>query len=133
MANVLAALQAKADALEQERGELAVQRQAIDSRERSLEETWEKKYTSKIREVEQHAAALAEQFEKQARETIQDLSQKARTKIAKTRREYQEAVESLAPTPVRPTGGPAPAKLEEGARVRLKGVRQVATVRRVFG
>src|SRR6185369_1475142 len=123
MANVLSVLQEKSDALDRERAAIAVRSEAIESRERSLEESWEKKYVSKIREMEQRAAALSEQFEKQARETIDELSQKARAKIAKTRREYQEAVESLAPAPVRAPGAPPPASLEEGARVRLKGVR----------
>jgi DNA mismatch repair protein MutS2 len=133
MANVLSVLQEKSDALDRERVEIAARNEAIEARERSLEESWEKKYAAKIREMEQRAEALSEQFAKQARETIDELSQKARAKIAKTRREYQEAVESLAPAPVRAPGAPPPASLEEGARVRLKGVRQIATVRRVAG
>ena len=133
MAKVLSVLQEKSDALDRERVEIATRSAAIETRERSLEESWEKKYGAKIREMEQRAAALSEQFEKQARETIDELSHKARAKIAKTRREYKEAVESLAPAPVRAPGAPAPASLEEGARVRLKGVRQIATVRRVAG
>jgi DNA mismatch repair protein MutS2 len=133
MASVLSALQEKSDALDRERTGIAARNEAIEARERSLEESWEKKYAAKIREMEQRAAALSEQFEKQARETIDELSQKARAKIAKTRREYQESVESLAPAPVRAPGAPPPASLEEGARVRLKGVRQIATVRRVAG
>jgi DNA mismatch repair protein MutS2 len=133
MANVLSVLQEKSDALDRERAEIAARNAAIEARERSLEESWEKKYAAKIREMEERAAALSEQFEKQARETIDELSQKARAKIAKTRREYQEAVESLMPAPVRAPGAPPPASLEEGARVRLKGVRQIATVRRVAG
>jgi DNA mismatch repair protein MutS2 len=64
------------------------------------------------------------------------LSQKARAKIAKTRREYKEAVEEavseIAPRPAAATQEPARAKLQEGARVRLKGIRQAATVRRVL-
>ena len=133
MANVLSVLQEKSDALDRERAGIAARNEAIEARERSLEESWEKKYAAKIREMEQRAAALSEQFEKQARETIDELSQKARAKIAKTRREYQEAVESLVPAPARAPGALPPASLEEGARVRLKGVRQIATVRRVSG
>jgi len=72
----------------------------------------------------------------QAQETIGDLSQKARIKIAKTRREFQEAVESAIERTGAPTGGkasePPRLKLTEGARVRLKNIRQPATVRRIL-
>jgi DNA mismatch repair protein MutS2 len=133
MARFLAVLQEKSDALDRELAEIADRRAAVELRERSVEQAGERKYGAKIRELEQRAAELAEQFEKQARETIEELSQKARAKIAKTRREYQEAVESLAPAPVVAASATPRLKLEEGARVRLKGVRQPATVRRIAG
>jgi DNA mismatch repair protein MutS2 len=62
------------------------------------------------------------------------LSQKARAKVSKTRREYQEAVEALAPHPAAAAAaaGQPRLKLEEGSRVRLKGIRQPATVRRLL-
>jgi DNA mismatch repair protein MutS2 len=70
------------------------------------------------------------QFERRAHETIDDLSQKARARIAKTQREYREQVAELAP---RPVSAAAPRlKLEAGVRVRLKGIRQPATVRRLL-
>jgi DNA mismatch repair protein MutS2 len=82
--------------------------------------------------MEKQAADLAAQFEQTAQSTIGELSQKARAKIARTRREYQESVEAVA-TPVNPAA-PVPEKLKlvEGVRVRLKGVRQPATVRRLL-
>jgi len=53
-------------------------------------------------------------------------------KIAKTRREFQEAVETAVET-ARPAGAAPPRlKLSEGARVRLKNIRQPATVRRIL-
>ncbi|HEX9577520.1 MAG TPA: Smr/MutS family protein, partial [Myxococcales bacterium] len=69
--------------------------------------------------------------EQKAQEAIGELSQKARAKIARTKREYREAVETIAPPPAGTTNAPR-LKLEEGARVRLKGIRQPATVRRVL-
>jgi len=75
---------------------------------------------------------MAAEFEQRAQETIGDLSQKARARIAKEKREYTEAVESIAPAPIE-TKTAAPAlRLEEGARVQLKGIRQPATVRRLL-
>ena len=130
VARFLGEMHQKLEQLETERAELEVRSQAVIQREQSLEQTWERKYAAKLQEVEDRAADLSTQFERRAQETIQDLSQKARTKIAKTRREFREQVASLAPAPERAV---APAlKLEPGAQVRLKGIRQLATIRRVL-
>ncbi len=123
----LANLNAQLDAVDQQRRELESNRKELEERERSLEQTWERRYSAKIREVEQKAEQIANDFERRAAEAIGELSQKARTKIAKTKREYQEAVEAIAPPP---PSAPPRLKLEEGARVRLKGIRQPATIRR---
>jgi DNA mismatch repair protein MutS2 len=133
VARFLSELHQRLEQLEAERAEVAARSQALTLREQGLEQTWERKYTAKIREVEDRAGALSAQFERRAQETIEDLSQKARARIAKTRREFHEQVASLAPTPVSGgTAAAAPLKLEEGAQVRLKGIRQPATVRRVL-
>ena len=121
----------KLEQLESERMELTARNQALTLREQGLEQAWERKYTTKLREVEDRAAQLSIDFERRAQETIEDLSQKARAKIAKTRRVFQEQVASLAPAPVPGTSN-VPLKLEVGAQVRLKGIRQPATVRRVL-
>ncbi|HEV8412317.1 MAG TPA: Smr/MutS family protein [Bryobacteraceae bacterium] len=121
----------KLEQLETERAEIAARNQALALREQGLEQTWERKYIAKIREVEEQAADLSVRFERRAQETIEDLSQKARTKIAKARREFQEQVASLAPAPAA-GGATAPLKLEPGAQVRLKGIRQPATIRKVL-
>lgn len=135
LARLLAELHTRIEALEAERAILAQQKQALDIREQSLEQTWERKYASKVRELEQQAARLAADFDQRARETIEVLSQKDRARVAKTQREYREAVEALAPAPAKAAAAAnraAPAlRLEPGARVRLKGVRQPATVRRI--
>jgi DNA mismatch repair protein MutS2 len=134
LSRLLAELHSRIEALESERTRLAEQKRIVDAREQALEQTWERKYASKIREIELQAARLASEFDQRARETIEDLSQKARARIAKTQREYREAVEALAPPPAyaSTTSPPAPTlRLEPGARIRLKGVRQPATVRRI--
>jgi DNA mismatch repair protein MutS2 len=130
VARFLGEMHQKLEQLETERTELAGRSQALALREQGLEQAWERKYIAKIREVEVRAADLSVEFERRAQETIEDLSQKARTKIAKTKREFHEQVASLAPAPER--GAPPQLKLEPGAQVRLKGIRQPATVRRVL-
>ncbi len=130
VARFLAELHQRMGALEEELGRVTAREQAVTARERSLEQTWERKYASKIVELERRASELSTQFEQRAQETIGELSQKARAKIAKITREYQEAVETLAPPS--PSAPVPQKKLVEGARVRLKGIRQPATVRRIL-
>jgi DNA mismatch repair protein MutS2 len=130
IAHFLNQMHQRLDALDSEQRAVAERERTLAAREQALEQNWEKKYAAKIRELEQRTSDLSAQFEKQAQETIGDLSQKARVKIAKTRREYQEAVESAIDVSA-PTPAPRP-KLVEGARVRLKNIRQPATVRRIL-
>jgi DNA mismatch repair protein MutS2 len=126
----LAELHGRLDSLEQERTTVEARAAALDARELSLEQNWERKYSAKLREVEERAATLAREFDRRAQDTIGELSQKARAKIAKTKREFQESVEAILPAPA--ASAPPRLKLEEGARVRLKGIRQPATVRRLL-
>jgi DNA mismatch repair protein MutS2 len=125
----LAELHDRIDVLERERSELTARTAAIEAREKSLEQTWEKKYAAKIRELEQRANELTSQFEQRAVDTIGELSQKAQVKVAKTKREFKEAVGALAPAA---PSAPPRLKIEPGARVRLKGIRQPASVRRLL-
>jgi DNA mismatch repair protein MutS2 len=125
----LAELHDRIDVLERERTDLTVRAAAIEAKEKSLEQTWEKQYSAKIRELEQRASQLTAQFEQRAQETIGELSQKAHVKVAKAKREFKEAVEALAPPS---PSAPPRSKIEPGARVRLKGIRQPASVRRLL-
>ncbi len=125
----LAELHDRIDVLERERIELTARAAAIEAKEKSLEQSWEKKYAARIRELEQRASELTAQFEQRAEQTLGELSQKAHVKVAKAKREFKEAVEALAP--VGPSAPPR-LKIEPGARVRLKGIRQPASVRRLL-
>jgi DNA mismatch repair protein MutS2 len=131
VARFLAELHKQMEAIEEERAGVAAREQAVEARERSLEQTLERKYAARTAEIERRAAELSSEFERRAQETIGELSQKARAKVAKTRREYQEAVEAVAKVAPANRTAPIP-KLAEGVRVRLKGIRQPATVRRLL-
>ncbi len=131
----LAELHKRMAAIEEERAVVAAREQAVEARERSLEHTLERKYAASTAEIERRAAELSSEFERRAQEAIGELSQKARAKVAKTRREYRESVEAVAraaPPSQSTQQKPAPPKLAEGVRVRLKGIRQPATVRRLL-
>jgi DNA mismatch repair protein MutS2 len=122
---------------------LREQQNRLTAREQTLEKDWERKGSAKIRELEQRSAELAREFEDNARRTIDEITrgmeqrkaaENAMRKVAKTRREFLEKSGALSRESTR-GGEPAPRRLpiEEGARVRLKGIRQPARVRRRIG
>lgn len=119
---------------------LREQQDRLTAREQTLEKDWERKRSAKIRELEERSAELAREFEDNARRTIDEITrgmeqrkaaENAMRKVAKTRREFLEKSGEFS-RESRPGGEPAPKRLpvEEGARVRLKGIRQPARVRR---
>lgn len=127
----------RAAALEEQ---LKSERARLAQREAALEREWDKKGSARIRELERQSAELAKQFEEQARQTIEEITrnvehrkaaENALRKVAKTRREFLEKSEAAADA-ARPAGAPAPKRIpiEPGVRVRLKGVRQPARVKR---
>ena len=133
VADFLSKLNFQLETLSAELKQLASEKAALDAREIALEQSWERRFTEKLRNVDAEAAKLAAEFEQRAEETIEDLSQKAKARIAKTRREYRESVSSIAPPKAAiTTSSPVRLKLIEGARVRLKGIRQLATVKRLL-
>jgi DNA mismatch repair protein MutS2 len=123
--------------------ELKGERTRLAHREQTLERDWERKGLAKIHELEQRSAELAQQFEAEAHRTIEEITrnveqrkaaENAIRRVAKTRREFLEKSEAVADQ-ARPAGVPAPKRIpiEAGVRVRLKGVRQPARVRRRMG
>jgi DNA mismatch repair protein MutS2 len=120
--------------------QLRQQREALAAREQGLAKEWEQRESAKLREVERRCDAAIASFETQARETIDRIAESAEQRksaeqalrrVAKTRREFQEQVQRtvLANTP---NAKPALA-IEEGSRVRLRGIREPARVRRRIG
>lgn len=121
--------------------ELNAQREELARREQSLAREWEKRESAKIRELERRVEELVAAFEARANETIESIEQSAeqrkaaelaRRKVARTRREFQEQVEAAVRGPAE-AGAAGRPKVEEGARVRLKGIRELARVRRMLG
>ncbi len=137
LSRFLSELHQRLDRLARTEQELAAQKEALTARERSLASEWQKRESAKLREIEQRCETAIAQFEAQARETIDRIvsggeqrkaADQALRRVAKTRREFQEQVQIsvLAGTPVAKPVIP----IEEGSRVRLKGIRDLARVRR---
>ncbi|HKW96658.1 MAG TPA: endonuclease MutS2 [Bryobacteraceae bacterium] len=132
----------EADELKQRLEETRAQ---LAAREKELSREWEKRETAKLRELERRCEGVLANFELQAEEAIQRIAQTAERRkaveqaqrgVAKAKRELREEFETtvLATKDDARQGelGKRP-KIEEGARVRLSGVREPARVRRFLG
>jgi len=113
-------------------------------REKELAQEWEKRETAKLKELERRTDQALAKFEEQAQETIGKIAQSAdrrkaeqdaQRRVAKARRELREDFQ----TTVLETQDDSrqnriqPLRIEEGARVRLRDVREPARVRRKLG
>jgi DNA mismatch repair protein MutS2 len=117
---------------------------ALAAREKELAHEWEKRESAKLKELERRCELVLANFEAQARDTIDRIAQSGERKkavemgqrsIARAKRELREEFE----TTVLATHDDArqgelhrKPKIEEGVRVRLKGIRDLARVRRVL-
>jgi len=121
-----------------EEQDLREQRQALEAREQTLAKEFEQREKAKFKELDDRLRSALAEFEAQTQETIQKVlsgaeqrkaAEQAERRVAKLKREFEEkarvavfgdaAVEQQRFIPI-----------EEGSRVRLKGVREPARVRR---
>jgi len=116
----------------------------LDRREKELAREWEKRESAKLKELERRTDAALARFEEQSQEAISRIAQTgerrkaeqdAQRRVSKAKRELREDFQ----TTVLATKDDArqdriqPLRIEEGARVRLRDVRDPARVRRVLG
>jgi DNA mismatch repair protein MutS2 len=96
-----------------------------------LQREWEKKTESLVADFEARAQMLMDQLA--AASEQRKAAEQAQRLISKTRREFREEAAELMPAPA-DTSKRMPERLviEEGTRVRLKDVREIATVRRML-
>jgi DNA mismatch repair protein MutS2 len=140
----LAELHRRIEETEAAERELRAQTAAVAKREKELAQEWEKRETVKLKELERRTEQALARFEEQAQETIGKIAQSgerrkaeqdAQRRVAKARRELREDFQ----TTVLETQDDSrqnrivPPRIEEGARVRLKDVREPARVKRLLG
>ena len=112
-------------------------------REKDLAAEWEKRETAKLKELERRTDQALARFEEQARETLGKLGQtadrrkaeqEAQRKVAKAKRELREDFRTtvLSTEDDARQERIAPLQVEQGARVRLRDVRDPARVLRVL-
>jgi DNA mismatch repair protein MutS2 len=137
IASFLGELHQRLDQVTQAEQDFRRQQQSLEAREQSLATEWERRETAKLKEVDQRLASAVAGFEAQAQETIQKILasseqrkavEQAERRLAKTRRELEQQARTavFGETPAANPGF----TIEEGDRVRLKGVREPARVRR---
>jgi DNA mismatch repair protein MutS2 len=121
-----------------EEQDLREQRQALEAREQTLAMEFEQREKTKFKELDERLRSALAGFEAQNQELIQKVLagaeqrkavEQAERRIAKTKREFEEKarMEVFGEAPVQQQRF---IPIEEGARVRLKGVREPARVRR---
>lgn len=140
IARFLAELQQRLDQVARAEQDLLQQKEALAIREQSVAKEFERREAAKFKEIEGRLDRALADFETDSRETIRKIAEsgeqrkaaeQAERRIAKTKREFEDKA--------RPAvfGESAAAKpsvvIEEGSRVRLKGVREPARVRRKLG
>ena len=121
-----------------EEQDLRAQRQALEAREQTLAAEFEQREKAKFKELDERLRSALAEFEAHSQETIQKVlagagqrkaADQAERRIAKSKREFEEQARVA-------VFGEAAAQqqrfvpIEEGARVRIKGVREPARVLR---
>jgi DNA mismatch repair protein MutS2 len=114
----------------------------LAAQEKALARDWEKREAAKLKELERRCDLVLEKFEAESRETIERIKLTAEQRkaadqaargVAKVKRELKEEFQNTVLAVAAGTPAEPPARIEEGARVRLKGVSEPARVRRRLG
>ena len=137
VARFLAELHERLDRLRETEAELRRQTEALAAREQSVAKEWERREVAKFKEMEQRLQAALAEFETESQAVIRKVQESAEQRkaaeqaarsVAKTRREFEE--KTRASVFGGTSAGRPPLAIEEGVRVRLRGVREPARVRR---
>ncbi len=135
IAQFLDELQRRAEELRAAEARLAERMREIERESKAQAAEAARAEKAKLKEIDERAAGAIEKFEAEAREAIAKIGAMAEAKkavaqaervTAKVKREFQEAAKPVAAAVANPA-------LVEGARVRLRGVREPARVLRVMG
>ena len=121
--------------------ELREQKDALAAHEAALAKQWADRESAKLKELDRRCELLLEKFDVQAKETIERIvagasqknaSSQALRQVGRAKRELREEMETtvLSTRDESRQGDLQRLKITEGVRVRIKGVREPARVRR---
>jgi DNA mismatch repair protein MutS2 len=141
LSRLLADLHRRLDEVAVETRNLQLERTRLVADDRKRVIAFDQREAARVRELQQKTEELVARFDEQSRETIARLSETsdrrkaedlAQRKVARVKREFREQVSSALQRGE--PESPAKPKLEvtEGARVRVRGIRDVARVRRLL-
>jgi DNA mismatch repair protein MutS2 len=100
-------------------------------REQKRQREWEKKSEALVADFEARAQSMMDRLSETSDQ--RKAADQAQRLISKTKREFrEEAAETMAPPPETAKAVPLRLPIVEGAKVRLKDVREIATVRRIL-
>jgi DNA mismatch repair protein MutS2 len=140
IARFLSELHERIDAVTRDQADLHRRLEAVRKREAELERDYQKRQAAKLRELEQKYDEAVANFEARALDTVESLkelaeqrkaAEEAKRRISRAKREGREDLEAAVETVVPKAEQPPRPKLQEGARVMLRGIRQPARVRRI--
>jgi DNA mismatch repair protein MutS2 len=140
LSRLIADLHKRLDETNAVRDALEREREALALREKQMALDWERRESAKLSELEGRFEDMQRRWQERADETVARIAEtadrrksvdQAQRQTAKLGREMREDWESA----VLQKGNAAPpaAKVAEGARVRLKGIRDIARVSRLLG
>ncbi len=115
----------------------------LAAREKEVAREWEKRESTKLKELERRTEQMLAKFDEQAQQTIDQIihgadqrkaADQAQRRVAKTKRELREEFQTtvLSTQDESRQGELRRPKIEEGVRVRLQGIRELARVRRIL-
>jgi DNA mismatch repair protein MutS2 len=144
MAELIASLHRRLEEAERSRDALERERLAISAREKRGAEEAARRESEKLRELESRFEELQKRWQERADQTVAKIEESAERRkavdhayreTARVRREMREDF-SASLNAVSGEGAGSQAmrpKVEEGSRIRIKGIREPARVRRVLG
>lgn len=121
--------------------DLKRKQEELFAREKEMAREWEKRESAKLKELEQRCVQVLARFEAESKDTLEKLRESAdqrkavdagARRVAKAKRELREEFDNT----VLAVAGGVPSnvpKIEEGSRVKLKGIREPARVKRLMG
>ena len=141
LSRLIADLHERLDETNRLRATLESEREALVVRERQLATDWARKEAAKLSELESRFDEMQRRWQERADETVARIAEtadrrksidQAQRQTAKLGREMREDWEATVVQKEAVAAAPR-AKIVEGARVRLKGIRDIARVSRLLG
>ncbi len=139
--DMLGRLQTQLDETERLRTQLQQERDSLERTRAQLQQDTIRKEEKRTREWERKREELIADFEARAMETITQVvsiteerkaAQQATLQVSKAKREFREQAQTVMQPAVATKPLPEQRPIEEGAKVRLRDIREPATVRRIL-